>query len=123
MKYQRSSQTGALREGVSDSVAEAIAADVLRPVKRAPTQPVTDLLMRHIRPEIHRLVPATVACKHLVVPIAADVETIVCAAAHPDDIGVDLTSYLTQARADQVIEVRGNGPMPHLHLDRTDDST
>ena len=30
---------------------------------------------------------------------------------------VDLTEYLTQARADQVIEVRGEGNMrPELHL-------
>ena len=32
---------------------------------------------------------------------------------------VDLTNYLTQSRADQVIEIRGKGQhQPHLHLDR-----
>ncbi|MEM6531785.1 MAG: hypothetical protein AAF654_04145 [Myxococcota bacterium] len=31
-------------------------------------------------------------------------------------MGVDLTAYLTQHRADQVIEVRGNGGSPHVHL-------
>jgi hypothetical protein len=35
------------------------------------------------------------------------------------DMGVDLTAYLTQARADRVIELRG--PVPaHVHLDRLD---
>jgi hypothetical protein len=33
-------------------------------------------------------------------------------------LGVDLTAYLTQNRADNVIEVRGGGARPHLHLDR-----
>lgn len=34
------------------------------------------------------------------------------------EMGVDLTSYLTQARADQVIELRGgNGARPHVHLE------
>ncbi len=33
------------------------------------------------------------------------------------DLGVDLTAYLTQARADRVIELRGNGSNPaHVHL-------
>lgn len=32
-------------------------------------------------------------------------------------LGVDLTAYLTQNRADQVIELRGEGS-PHLHLDK-----
>lgn len=32
-------------------------------------------------------------------------------------LGVDLTAYLTQARADQVIEFRGAG-RPHVHLDK-----
>lgn len=31
-------------------------------------------------------------------------------------MGVDLTLYLTQGRADQVIELRGNGSEPHVHL-------
>ncbi|MEO1480892.1 MAG: hypothetical protein AAFU77_02220 [Myxococcota bacterium] len=31
-------------------------------------------------------------------------------------MGVDLTAYLTQNRADQVIEVRGNGGNNHVHL-------
>ena len=32
---------------------------------------------------------------------------------------MDLTAYLTQGRADRVIELRGgNGVAPHLHLDR-----
>jgi hypothetical protein len=35
------------------------------------------------------------------------------------EMGVDLTAYLTQGRADRVIELRGgNGVAPHLHLDR-----
>lgn len=34
------------------------------------------------------------------------------------DLGVDLTAYLTQTRADQVIEVRGgNGSAPQMHID------
>ena len=32
------------------------------------------------------------------------------------EMGVDLTTYLTQGRADQVIELRGDGPKPHLHM-------
>ncbi len=32
-------------------------------------------------------------------------------------LGVDLTSYLTQSRADRVIELRGQGGGAHLHLD------
>lgn len=35
-------------------------------------------------------------------------------------MGVDLTAYLTQARADRVIELRGPTVGTHLHLDRTD---
>jgi hypothetical protein len=34
------------------------------------------------------------------------------------EMGVDLTAYLTQGRADRVIELRGNGTETHLHLDR-----
>jgi flagellar biosynthesis GTPase FlhF len=34
------------------------------------------------------------------------------------EMGVDLTAYLTQGRADRVIELRGKGTTPHLHLDR-----
>lgn len=35
------------------------------------------------------------------------------------EMGVDLTAYLTQGRADRVIELRGGkGATPHLHLDR-----
>jgi len=34
------------------------------------------------------------------------------------EMGVDLTAYLTQGRADRVIELRGQGTTPHLHLDR-----
>jgi hypothetical protein len=34
------------------------------------------------------------------------------------EMGVDLTAYLTQGRADRVIELRGQGSTPHLHLDR-----
>jgi hypothetical protein len=34
------------------------------------------------------------------------------------EMGVDLTAYLTQARADRVIELRGAGGT-HLHLDRS----
>jgi hypothetical protein len=30
---------------------------------------------------------------------------------------VDLTAFLTQGRADRVIELRGKGAAPHLHLD------
>ena len=35
------------------------------------------------------------------------------------DMGVDLTAFLTQGRADRVIELRGGGKgvSPHLHLD------
>lgn len=36
------------------------------------------------------------------------------------ELGVDLTAYLTQARADQVIELRGGGrSAPHVHLEPT----
>jgi hypothetical protein len=36
-------------------------------------------------------------------------------------MGVDLTAFLTQGRADRVIELRGgNGVAPHLHLDKAD---
>jgi hypothetical protein len=33
------------------------------------------------------------------------------------ELGVDLTAYLTQARADRVIELRGAGNGTHVHLD------
>ncbi|MBX9585340.1 MAG: hypothetical protein K2X87_33960 [Gemmataceae bacterium] len=37
------------------------------------------------------------------------------------DMGVDLTAYLTQGRADRVIELRGGkGVSPHVHLDPRD---
>ncbi|HSQ54190.1 MAG TPA: hypothetical protein VLM40_00480 [Gemmata sp.] len=36
------------------------------------------------------------------------------------EMGVDLTAYLTQGRADRVIELRGKGAAPHLHLDNVD---
>jgi hypothetical protein len=36
------------------------------------------------------------------------------------EMGVDLTEYLTQGRADRVIELRGNGVAPHVHLNRED---
>jgi hypothetical protein len=37
------------------------------------------------------------------------------------EMGVDLTAFLTQGRADRVIELRGKGGVaPHLHLDGTD---
>ncbi|MDB5305817.1 MAG: hypothetical protein JWO38_19 [Gemmataceae bacterium] len=37
------------------------------------------------------------------------------------DMGVDLTAYLTQGRADRVIELRGGkGASPHIHLDQRD---
>jgi hypothetical protein len=37
------------------------------------------------------------------------------------EMGVDLTAFLTQGRADRVIELRGgNGVAPHLHLDKAD---
>jgi hypothetical protein len=35
------------------------------------------------------------------------------------DLSVDLTEYLTQSRADSVIEVRGGSSQPHLHLERS----
>jgi len=35
------------------------------------------------------------------------------------NLGVDLTAYLTQNRADNVIELRGGTASPHLHLDRS----
>lgn len=38
------------------------------------------------------------------------------------ELGVDLTSYLTQHRADQVIELRGQSSSPHLHIDRQNPS-
>jgi hypothetical protein len=34
------------------------------------------------------------------------------------EMGVDLTAFLTQGRADRVIELRGNGVQPHLHLEK-----
>jgi hypothetical protein len=34
------------------------------------------------------------------------------------EMGVDLTAYLTQARADRVIELRGSAAGAHLHLDQ-----
>jgi hypothetical protein len=34
------------------------------------------------------------------------------------ELGVDLTAFLTQARADRVIELRGATPATHVHLDR-----
>jgi hypothetical protein len=36
------------------------------------------------------------------------------------EMGVDLTAFLTQGRADRVIELRGKGAAPHLHLDGVD---
>jgi hypothetical protein len=36
------------------------------------------------------------------------------------EMGVDLTAFLTQGRADRVIELRGKGGAPHLHLDGAD---
>lgn len=37
------------------------------------------------------------------------------------EMGVDLTAFLTQGRADRVIELRGgNGVAPHLHLDNAE---
>jgi hypothetical protein len=38
------------------------------------------------------------------------------------DLGVDLTSYLTQSRADRVIELRGTRGATHVHLDTADGS-
>ena len=40
---------------------------------------------------------------------------------HLGDMGVELTEYLTQGRADQVIELRGkaDGQQPHLHINQT----
>lgn len=35
------------------------------------------------------------------------------------EMNVDLTAYLTQARADQVIEFRGESNSPHVHIDPT----
>ncbi len=35
----------------------------------------------------------------------------------PGYTGVDLTAYLTQGRADRVIELRGGNGPTHLHLD------
>ncbi len=37
------------------------------------------------------------------------------------EMGVDLTAFLTQGRADRVIELRGKGATPHLHLDQDAD--
>jgi hypothetical protein len=37
-------------------------------------------------------------------------------------MGVDLTAYLTQSRADKVIEFRGNSVGTHVHLDRLETS-
>lgn len=34
------------------------------------------------------------------------------------DLGVDLTQFLTQSRADQVIELRGEGSTPHVHVEK-----
>jgi hypothetical protein len=34
------------------------------------------------------------------------------------NLGVDLTAYLTQSRADRVIELRGGGAGTHVHLDQ-----
>jgi len=39
------------------------------------------------------------------------------------EMGVDLTAYLTQGRADRVIELRGKGAAPHLHLDNVNGET
>src|SRR5262249_52105250 len=36
------------------------------------------------------------------------------------EMGVDLTAYLTQSRADRVIELRG-GQSAHLHLDASEE--
>jgi hypothetical protein len=36
------------------------------------------------------------------------------------ELGVDLTAFLTQARADRVIELRGGNKQTHVHLDRLD---
>lgn len=36
-------------------------------------------------------------------------------------LGVELTPYLTQARADRVIELRGGHSKPHVHLNTPDD--
>jgi hypothetical protein len=38
------------------------------------------------------------------------------------DMGVDLTAFLTQSRADSVIELRGPQGATHLHLDPTRES-
>ncbi len=35
------------------------------------------------------------------------------------NMGVDLTAFLTQNRADQVIELRGQSSSPHLHISRS----
>jgi len=35
------------------------------------------------------------------------------------NLGVDLTAYLTQSRADRVIELRGGGSGTHVHLEQT----
>ncbi len=36
------------------------------------------------------------------------------------EMGVDLTAYLTQGGADRVIELRGTGTNPHIHLGQQD---
>src|SRR5207302_261683 len=38
------------------------------------------------------------------------------------EMGVDLTAFLTQSRADRVIELRGGGAKPHLHIDQDKDN-
>lgn len=88
MKYQWNTQTGALREGVDDAFAEAVAASVLQPVRKSSAEPVTNLLSRRIPSEVIRLVPASVARENLVVPISADAETLVLAAVDANDIAV-----------------------------------
>lgn len=35
------------------------------------------------------------------------------------ELGVDLTAYLTQARADRVIELRGSNGATHVQIDPT----
>lgn len=37
------------------------------------------------------------------------------------ELGVDLTKYLTQNRADKIIELRGQGVKPHIHLPKDDE--
>ncbi len=38
-----------------------------------------------------------------------------------NELNVDLTKYLTQLRADKIIELRGNNTTPHIHLDDEQD--